>query len=158
MRLGFALVLVAACHSAEVPNWQPDAGACEPYVVPSGMNLMAPAVTFSANVLPVLAHSCTSASCHGGASPQGALDLGQAANTYTNLVGPLARELSTMPFVMPGHPDESYLMHKLDADQCTLASQCVSGDCKQSMPLNNPLDASSRDTIRRWIVQGAQNN
>ncbi len=157
MKLAFALILVAACHPAEVPNWQPDAGACEPHVVPAGTNLMAPAVTFAADVLPVLVHSCTSASCHGGASPQGELELGSAA-TYTNLVGPVAGELSTMPLVMPGHPDESYLMHKLDADQCTLASQCVSGDCKQAMPLNNPLDAAARDTIRRWIAQGAQNN
>jgi len=127
-----------------MPNWQLDAGACEVYVVPSGMNLMAPAVTFSADALPVLTHSCTSASCHGGASPQGELELGRATtDSYTNLVGPEAGE----PLVMPGHPAESYLMHKLDAYQCTLAS-----------PLNNPLDADARDTIRRWIVQGAQNN
>ena len=83
VRVGLALILIAACHPAEVPNWQPDAGACEPYVVPTGTNLMVPAVTFSADILTVLEHSCTSASCHGGASPQGELDLGTAA-TYAN--------------------------------------------------------------------------
>ncbi|CAN5556635.1 hypothetical protein BH11MYX1_BH11MYX1_05010 [soil metagenome] len=161
MKLALSLILVAACHPADVPSWAPDAGACEAYVVPLGTNLMAPAVSYATDVFPALkAGNCMSASCHGihdGA--QGGLYLGSsAADMYTNLVGPMAGELSTMPLVMAGHPEESYLMHKLDSDQCTLAMQCVNGNCESAMPLNNPLAAAARDTVRRWIAQGAQNN
>jgi hypothetical protein len=161
VKLALTLMFVIACHPAEVPSWQPDAGACEAYAVPAGMNLMSPTVSYASDVFPALkAGNCLSASCHGihdGA--QGGLYLGSsAADMYTNLVGPMAGELSSMPLVMPGHPEDSYLMHKLDADQCTLALQCLNGDCERGMPFNDPLAAASRDTVRRWIAQGAPNN
>ena len=121
MKLALALLVVAACHPAEVPSWQPDAGACEPYVVPTGTNLMTPAVAYAADVFPALrAGNCVSDSCHGiRDNAQGGLFLGKNAGAmYPNLVGPMAGELASMPLVTPGHPEESYLMHKLDADQC----------------------------------------
>jgi hypothetical protein len=101
-------------------------------------------------------------------------------------------EIDGMPFVTAGDSSKSYLIHKIDGDQCNL-TRCVPSNtavetvmdtpgttplatnwCGQSMPYNGALlgtgpacggDADctnytnySRDTIRAWIAQGAQNN
>ena len=64
-------------------------------------------------------------------------------------------------------PGGSYMMHKLDQDQCLFAATCnATGNprfvsCGNGMPfLSCPsiLDEPSRDKIRRWIAQGANNN
>jgi hypothetical protein len=58
--------------------------------------------------------------------------------------------------VTPGDPSNSYLMHKLDADQCQFAAQCVAGDCLKPMPYDvGSLTTDKRDLVRRWIAQGA---
>jgi hypothetical protein len=116
----------------------------------------------------------------------GSADGGTDAGVYVPL------EESCMPFVTPGDPKNSFLMHKIDGDQCILtcctpkniavnaaevAQQLmVSGNgwCGQFMPYNVALltagpvcggttdctspAAASRDTVRAWIAQGAQNN
>jgi hypothetical protein len=70
-----------------------------------------------------------------------------------------------MSKVKAGAPHDSYLMRKLDGSNCVLASQCVEtantqkGDCGVTMPRNNPaLTQDQRDTVRRWILQGALDN
>jgi hypothetical protein len=69
-----------------------------------------------------------------------------------------------MNFVKAGDPENSFLMLKLDGDQCLHDSQCVKGTCGGVMPLDNakPFDnqlpVSERDTFRRWISQGAKQN
>jgi hypothetical protein len=75
----------------------------------------------------------------------------------------------TMSIVKPGDPKNSFMMYKLDGsfpaaadgtgvDCMTLA--CAAGTtCGPAMPSGGPaLPAGDRDTIRRWIAQGAQNN
>jgi len=157
-----ALVLLAACGT-EPPSWQPDAGACQAYISPSGTNLMAPTTSFKSDVVPVIDAHCTSSICHGisdGAT--GDLFLGaelamgsDSASVYPNLMAK-SQELTTMAYVKPGDPANSYLMHKIDADQCTLS--CTGGTCMASMPLNSTLPLASRDIVRRWIAQGALDN
>jgi hypothetical protein len=64
-----------------------------------------------------------------------------------------------MPYVTPGKPEESYLMHKLDGDQCYFDDQCLGHRCQASMPnLGTSLPVGTRDIVRRWIAQGAMNN
>ena len=69
-----------------------------------------------------------------------------------------------MPVIAPGDPANSYLMHKIDGDQCTLAADCASSttqytDCGQQMPYSSPpLDPATADLVRKWIAQGAKNN
>jgi hypothetical protein len=67
-----------------------------------------------------------------------------------------------MAFVKPGDPAASYLMHKMDGDTCLFQTQCTStpvGACGDPMPQGNcVLDGATRDTVRAWISQGAQNN
>jgi hypothetical protein len=95
----------------------------------------------------------------------GNFDGGTDASTVVQgLVGVTSNEDPTMVTVVAGDPGNSYLMHKLDGDQCTLASACASSktqytDCGQQMPYSSPpLDEPTRDIIRRWIAQGAKNN
>ncbi|MEO8548597.1 MAG: hypothetical protein ABI678_01435 [Kofleriaceae bacterium] len=156
------LVLLAACGTPP-PEWTADAGACVGYAMPPGTDLTAPTVSFKTDVMPVLTANCASSSCHGiSDNPQGGLFLGaqqkkgaDAATVYQKLVGPMAGQLSTMPYVTPNDPAKSYLMHKLDGDQCQFEAACTNGNCARSMPYDRSLAVETRDIVRRWISQGA---
>jgi hypothetical protein len=158
-----ALVALAACGTPP-PVWEVDAGPCQPYVTTADMT--APSVSFKTDVMPLFAASCSSSSCHGiSDSPRGNLFLGaelkhgaDASQVYAGLVKPSA-QLPEMPFVAASDPSKSYLMHKLDGDQCMFETSCVGGDCQKSMPYDTAaLSADDRDVIRRWIAQGAAQN
>ncbi len=75
-----------------------------------------------------------------------------------------------MPFVTPGDPAASYLVHKIDDNLCVVTG-CIANNaavgsaemappwCGGLMPYQGlVLDSATRDTIRRWIQQGAMNN
>jgi hypothetical protein len=129
---------------------------------------MQPAVTFKTDMMKLFNNDCGAAPCHGtNAGLTGPLFLGaetamgsDASAVYANLVGPKSTELTSMPYVTPGDPAHSYIMHKLDGDQCQYNAQCVGGSCLAIMPngLGHPLPTATRDTVRRWIAQGAQND
>ena len=50
-----------------------------------------------------------------------------------------AKRKALMPFVTAGDPSKSYLMHKMDGDQCAFDSSCTNGTCGVSMPQASPL-------------------
>jgi hypothetical protein len=90
---------------------------------------------------------------------------------YSGLVGPDAStplEETCLPFVKVGNSTQSYLMHKVDDDLCvvpccttTNAAAAAVGEtgCGTMMPyLEAVLPSTARDTIRRWIDQGANAN
>ena len=153
-----------------------DGSFCEgPYV--SCADLTTPTVSFAADIVPIFQPSCAIAgsTCHGTpdvattqARPYlGSFDGGTDASfVVQGLVGVMSNENPTMSTVKAGDPANSFLMHKLDGDQCTLneLKACVATktqytDCGQQMPYSSPpLDEATRDTIRRWIAQGAKNN
>lgn len=161
------LLLVAAC-GMPAPTYQADNDAqasCQAYEPPAGMDLQAPSVSFKTDVMPILSASCSSASCHGVASgAAGDLFLGaelkhgsDSATVYSNLMA-TSGQVAGMPYVTPGDPTKSYIMHKMDADQCTLDAQCQGGSCQHTMPYDGQLPVEKRDVLRRWIAQGAANN
>jgi len=160
-----ALVVLAACGTPP-PAWGPDAGACVAYASDPGFDLTTPTMSFKTNVMPVLTASCSSASCHGVTSgSQGGLFLGAQlkkgadfAMVYTSLVGPMAGELGSMPYVTAGDPAKSFVMHKLDGDQCMYTQACTNHTCNDTMPRDGQLPVETRDIVRRWIAQGALNN
>src|SRR5215471_5847848 len=83
--------------------------------------------------------------CHTGSNaPQGlALDAGVSAGNLINVAVP--RDPSQVR-VLPGDPDHSFLIHKLEGTQ----------SIGQRMPLGGPfLDQTSIDDIRQWITNGA---
>lgn len=153
--------LFAACAAAC------DGGAqCKAYVTPAGTDLASPAVSFRADVLPIFVQSCAFSSCHGTMSAQNnGVYLGERTGTTptATLIAGLekpAPALPSMPFVTPGDPSRSFLMHKIDGDACTLDPRCTNGSCGGRMPQGGgaPLPVATREAVRRWIAQGAKDD
>ncbi len=156
---------------------------CTAYV--STTSLTTPTVSLKTDVLPIFQQSCgiSGSTCHGMfqggmqnlylAEAMAAMDGdGDAGAIVMGIVGVKSEEDPSMNIVTAGDPANSFLMHKLDGDLCTLASQCEAADgaifmgtttvttpCGATMPyLNSLLTTDERDTIRRWIAQGAMDN
>jgi hypothetical protein len=135
---------------------------------PPGLDLTTPTVTLRKDVMKGLNTYCGASSCHGNkTSPEAGLFLGastaagaDAARVRKAIVGVASTEVPAMVRVQAGDPEHSYLMHKLDGDQCLFNASCAGGDCMDLMPLgsSDPLSATFRDTVRRWIAQGALDN
>jgi hypothetical protein len=153
--------------------------ACPPYEVPATTDLTKPTVSFAHDVEPIFQTSCGTggAACHGapprilpdGGTQQpaymylGSADGGvPASNIRASLVNTPSIDLPSMPLVTPGNASQSFLMHKMDGDQCQFDSKCVpqGQGCQTLMPQTNtePLDVNTRDVVRRWIAQGAADN
>jgi hypothetical protein len=162
-----AALVVAACSKGAGDE---DAGpTCTPYLVPASTNLQQPTVSFKNDVLPIAVLSCAFSSCHGltGGGNNGIYwgsktDPNDPSAIRAGVVGVKSLEDPSMAFVTPGDPANSYVMHKLDGDNCTLADACKAGnrgDCGDTMPQQSDLlPVDKRDVIRRWIAQGAPDN
>jgi hypothetical protein len=112
------------------------------------------AVSFAADVQPILSGSCAFSNCHGTTSPNPpakpmVLATGSA---YDNIAGVSAAQLSTMQRIRAGEPDNSYLIHKLQGTH-----RSVGGSGSQ-MPLGGTLAQAQIDLIRRWVTEGARRN
>jgi hypothetical protein len=138
-----------------------DSGAtCQPFVPPSTFNPSSPAVSFANDVLPILELSCNFSSCHGSTTTsQAGLYLGtRGALVYANLVGVASTELPSMARIKAGDPANSFLLHRIEGDACTLAG-CTTTICNELMPQGGPpLDATKVLTVRAWVAQGAVND
>lgn len=149
------LACAALAHASACSSSKNEPETCTAYVVPQGTDLTAPKVTFKADVAPILVKSCTDQACHGSkASSEGIyLPANSPDEMYAALTGPATSTLA-MGVTTAGSPEKSFLMRKLDGDQCTVT--CVKGGCGARMPPDAPLPVAARDTIRRWIAQGAK--
>ena len=131
-------------------------------------------VSFRGAVLPILETSCSlSGSCHGNpSSPETAAGyqpyLGEVnpettpsdvALILATIVGQPSRAATNLAIVAPGDPAASFLLHKMDGS-LDCASLTCDGGCGDLMPLGSdePLDRATRDTIRAWIAQRAEDN
>lgn len=137
------------------------ASACVAHEAPAASALSAPPTTF-ADVAPIFTQSCAFSACHAShsSSNHGLFLAPKNDDDEKSVKAGLAaksRALPAMPYVTPGNPSESFLMRKLDGDQCVLDARCAGGSCGDSMPQGNPLlTEAARDTVRRWIAQGAK--
>ena len=168
---------LGACSSATTVA--SDAGAvglCPPNVADA--DLSKPTVSFAADIMPIFQQSCAlpGGNCHGDpsvvssfrpllGSSDGDAGVGTRQSVWNGLVGVKSGEDLAMNLITPGDPAASFLMHKVDGDQSMLISECmVPGshrpNCGAFMPYQAPaiLAVSTRDTIRRWIQQGANND
>jgi hypothetical protein len=181
--LAFASI---ACSSGSVPiprgTDPPDASVdtgvdagdpdvCEP-LYETDADLTTPKVNFDKTVLPIFEKGCgiAGSTCHGAPNVTfqqrpylGEFDGGtDAAAVIEGLVGVASSEDPQMNLVEAGDPTQSFLMHKLDGDQCNLVAACAASqtnytNCGTGMPyLNSALPAATRDTVRRWIAQGGK--
>jgi hypothetical protein len=131
-------------------------------VVPSNTDLTTP-VSFRNDVLPLFTQSCAFSTCHGteASSNQGLyLGSGPAPDAVKVRASLLAMSATAgMFYVIPGDPKKSFVMRKLDGDQCMLDTTCVGRTCGARMPRNGAqLPQTQRDAVRRWIAQGAKDN
>ena len=160
MRGGIAIVALAlaACGAGSgegldqngLPPGQASADACAgagapPAPPPPPDAPLAPTLaSIQANVFSV---ECTASGCHGGAGAQQGmrLDPGFSAGNLICVHSPRDPALIR---VIPGDPDGSFIIHKLEGRPVPLL-----GD---QMPQGGPyLDQSTIDVIRQWIQDGA---
>lgn len=123
------------------------------FVATAGFGQEAPEVSFSRDIVPMFVESCTA--CHTGeAARTGSSNLNLTpAFAYGDLIRVLSNQVGTMARVMPGDPDNSYLLHKL------MGTQAEVGGRGQQMPRGaEPWTAEQIELVRLWIAQGAPNN
>ena len=91
--------------------------------------------------------------CHTdvGRTPAAGINLKDAATAYATLVGRQSTRKAGATFVVPGDPDSSYLVQKLEG-----RADIVGG----RMPLGGPpyLTDGQMLVVRRWIQSGAKND
>ncbi len=96
------------------------------------------AVSFSADIIPILNNNCSIPSCHSGIEATGNLNL-EDAQAYQNL-----------------WRNGSGYIDTVNANHSILYTQLVSSTLP--MPPTGPLDECQIDVILKWIDQGAKNN
>jgi hypothetical protein len=165
VRFAFSSTLLLVAAFAALPSCTSSGGGggsgCKDYDPPSSFDAQNPKVSFKTDVMAVFKQSCAFSTCHGATtgSSNGVFLGADPAKVRASTVNVKASELPTMAFVLPGDPKNSYLMRKMDGSQCTLDAQCTGGSCQSSMPKGEqPLPVETRDVVRRWIAQGAQDN
>ena len=154
-----ALAVSVACSPASSGK------TCSTYVVPAATDLTTP-VSFKSDIVGnFFLNHCAFSGCHGDndilflGNSKASGTVTNPADVYANIVNVPSKELLTMPYVTPGDASQSFVMRKVDGDNCMFAKQCKNQDCGDTMPHNNELlDVASRDMLRRWIAQGAKNN
>ena len=97
----------------------------------------------------VFGPTCSTAGCHtgGGAALPTVMDLTSAQASFDNLVNIPSLQVPGAIRVLPGDPDLSYLIHKLEG------TAAVGGRMPAGSP--DPLDPAIIKDIRQWITDGA---
>ncbi|HEX5042127.1 MAG TPA: hypothetical protein VFV75_04425 [Candidatus Polarisedimenticolaceae bacterium] len=91
---------------------------------------------------------CAFVGCH-GPFPNLGLSL-LRGQSHSSLVGVTSAELAPMKRVLPGRPDSSYLVLKLEGDSRIVAER---------MPYGGPyLSPAEIQRVRDWIAAGAKND
>lgn len=93
--------------------------------------------------------ACTNCHTDAGRNPSGGMNL-RSGMAYNSLVGTASTGKPGATRVIPGDPENSYLIHKLEG-RSTIAGV--------RMPLGGPyLEIGQIQVIERWIEIGAPNN
>lgn len=119
--------------------------ACDDSPTAPTDNPVAPAATFTDVQNRVFNASCV---MHHGATALGGLDL-RAPQSHGNLVNVASSQ--GIPLVLPGNPDGSYLVHKLEGRSTIAGGRMPAGGAP-------PLSADLIQLVRDWIQAGAPNN
>lgn len=89
--------------------------------------------------------------CHSGASPPAGLDLSSEANTRAFTVNVDASEKPTLKIILPGDPDNSWLIRKVEGNIATDGSEGL------QMPRGaDPLSGETIALLRQWVLLGAK--
>jgi hypothetical protein len=131
------------------------AGSCFDY---SSFDGSSPATGFAA-VAPIFQNSCgLSTGCHGtapGTATQPYIGSDPAALRADNIEIDSQKEPG-LKRVKAGDPANSFLMIKVDGTlECDILTCADDQSCGGTMPPQTPLGDDQKNTIRRWIAQGA---
>lgn len=166
MTIAMALPLgVFGCGGGDTEETTPAGAECHDY---SGFNADTPTVSLKTDVMPIFQNSCTfSGTCHGAKTGSaGKVYLGPGLGTpvtdmdLADVVSMnVGQDSSTgVKTIVSKDPQHSFLMHKMDGTLTCGDIKCTES-CGAPMPQSGDmLSADKRDTVRRWIAQGAQNN
>ena len=149
-----------------------DADGCFDYACFKGDS---PTVSFKADVLPILRNSCAlSTSCHNSEADKGGQHyLGtkksdpeptpaQIQIIFDQWVGQTPAINAGMNLIAPKDPEHSFFMYKLDGLKCSKLTCAGDNTCDALMPEGvtetSLMPQAQRDTLRRWIAQGAKND
>lgn len=95
-----------------------------------------------AEVEAIFQRSCTAVGCHAGPVPQMNMDL-TSDKFYASIVDEASMEMPTMKRIVPGHPEESYLVKKIKGED---------GIIGLPMPMTgDKLSAEEIAKIESWI-------
>jgi hypothetical protein len=98
----------------------------------------------------VFAKSCTFSACHSASAPAEGLNLERPTHAKLTNVKARAVGATDLTLVVPGKPDESYLLQKLTQTKPRVGAQ---------MPSNGDmLEAGRIQLVRDWIAAGALND
>jgi hypothetical protein len=124
-----------------------------------------PAVSFSADVVPLVQARCATVGCHDQAITKNHwTNFSTADTTYARWVNApgfdfcidTADAYLVKTIVVPGYPAESFLIDKLSS---TRETPCKENHYPRMPPPPLPrLDPAQIDMIARWIREGAQDN
>ena len=110
---------------------------CKPSFEPASYEAI-----FSNILRPTCGSAASGTQCHGERGMQAGLVLADVDEAYDSLLG----ELDDRPRVIPGEPECSMLIERIEAS-----------DPRVRMPLNSqPLSDGQRCAIRLWIAEGAE--
>src|SRR4051794_1500389 len=136
--LGRIAAVASVCIFSAIAVVAEDKRATSPK--PSALSDKPKAVSYHASVLPILQANCQG--CHQPAKASGKLDL-------TVFKSMLAGGESGSAAIVPGKPDDSYLLEQITPDDKGTAA----------MPLEKPpLSKSDIALIRQWIEEGAKDD
>jgi Planctomycete cytochrome C len=142
-----AALVAGACGGSSSSPAAPSAPAATPSTG-SGGGTGSTEVTLSSLSSQIFVPRCTG--CHGGGSPSAGMNL-EPGNAYEKLVNVASSEKSGAIRVIPGDPENSYLVQKLRGDV---------GIVGLRMPRNGPpyLTDDQINLVKQWIQAGAKNN
>lgn len=146
IRTAIVLALAAGACGGGSADSPPDLGADAAAFPDATVEAAAPA-RLSQIEATIFTRSCTFSTCHGDPSPKQELRL--VAPTYAGLVQVAATGAPGRIRVVPGRPDESYLVEKLTR---------MTPAAGEQMPPSQPLPAAEIEMIRSWIAAGARDD
>lgn len=107
------------------------------------------AVSYAAQIQPLWS-KCTGPACHDATMPQAMLNL-TASASHAQLVGVRSTQCTSTDRVMPGAPNQSYLVFKLQGSgPCYMGTRMPRG--------TGLLTATQMQLVRDWIANGAPDN
>lgn len=108
----------------------------------------APAATLAEIQTAIFTPTCAVSGCHTGATPRGNLNLSSISESFSNLVNIPTDDATDFIRVVPGAPEDSYIIMKLEAASGILGSRMPAGGAEA-------LPVSQINMIRSWISTGA---